>query len=149
MGRSVVNPFCGSVYDEVRWDFSECYSNTVLVIVPAILLFVLGGLAFPSLYRRYKAGERPEKGGKAAYKLKIVRLLAQFVDGFCVGRRGRAADKFVAGNGQFARRCPGCIHHLCCDRCETSTQRQQVLVRMALPRYPGQPSCVPRTAVAL
>lgn len=68
------NPFChSSPYSTGTWDFTPCFQDTTLSLIPFVLLGVVGGLAFPGLATRYKKGERPEKGGKDAYAVKLVR----------------------------------------------------------------------------
>lgn len=57
------------------WDLSPCFQQTTLSLVPLVLLAVVGGLAFPSLATRYRNGDHPEKGGKGAYSVKLVRVL--------------------------------------------------------------------------
>ncbi|SCV73559.1 BQ2448_7485 [Microbotryum intermedium] len=53
------------------WDLSPCVESE-LSLIPVLVLALIGGLVFPRLWRLYRAGERYERGGRAAYTLKQV-----------------------------------------------------------------------------
>lgn len=54
------------------WDLSPCFQEE-LSFIPFAILVAIGGLAFPTLASRYRNGDLPEKGGKSAYSVKVVR----------------------------------------------------------------------------
>lgn len=69
------NPFCGTegpFADAPRFDFSDCFTTTIISSIPFSLLFLVGGLSLTSLVRNYTSGNTPEKGGKGAYRSKLV-----------------------------------------------------------------------------
>jgi hypothetical protein len=71
------NPACSSSpYSADTWDLTPCFQATTLSLVPFAVLGIVGSLAFPSLAYRYKNNDKPEKGGKSAYGVKIVCLKA-------------------------------------------------------------------------
>ncbi|GAA5821197.1 hypothetical protein JCM3770_005247 [Rhodotorula araucariae] len=73
------NPVCpGAPYDAATWDLAGCFQSTVLAAIPPAVLAVVGGVEFPALWRRFKAGERERlpAEGRAAYGLKLSLLTA-------------------------------------------------------------------------
>ena len=73
------NPVCpGAPYDAATWDLDGCFQATVLAALAPAVLALVGGVEFPALWRRFKAGERERlpKEGKAAYGLKLVSSLS-------------------------------------------------------------------------
>ncbi|KAK4704436.1 hypothetical protein P7C70_g1781, partial [Phenoliferia sp. Uapishka_3] len=71
------NHFCPDTppFSTTNWDLSPCLQSTLVASVPPALLFIVGGSAFPNLLRRFNAGDRPEKGGIGAYRVKVVGAL--------------------------------------------------------------------------
>ncbi|KDE07748.1 hypothetical protein MVLG_02020 [Microbotryum lychnidis-dioicae p1A1 Lamole] len=73
------SPVCsGAPFSADDWDLSPCVESE-LSIIPVLLLVLIGAIAFPRLWRLYRAGERYERGGKPAYALK--QLLATVLIG--------------------------------------------------------------------
>ena len=71
------DPFCSTApHDPVRFDLSSCFEDSTLALVPVAVL-ALGAAASVKIVKRYLAGERPEKGGKGAYAIKLVSWLGQ------------------------------------------------------------------------
>lgn len=66
------NPLCGEPFSTVHWDFTPCFETTVVSPAPILLLVLAAFISFPALLRRYSSGERLEKGGRAAFGVKIV-----------------------------------------------------------------------------
>ncbi|CEQ40462.1 SPOSA6832_02085, partial [Sporobolomyces salmonicolor] len=73
------NSFCSEPpFDPVNWDIRPCTQATTLSLIPTLVLFIVGGHAFPGLWRRYRSGETRQlsRQGKAAYGLKLALLAA-------------------------------------------------------------------------
>lgn len=76
MGREWFSPFCDQAFKpEPEWDLTPCFQSTSVASVPIIILILAGSVQFIELLARYRAGDRPEKGGIAAYRFKLVRPL--------------------------------------------------------------------------
>lgn len=68
------DPFCHSApYDPIRFDLSPCFSDSTLALAPVVIL-ALGAAGSRPVVQSYLKGERPEKGGKGAYGVKLVSL---------------------------------------------------------------------------
>lgn len=79
------DPFCRvGPYDPRRFDLTACFSDSTLALAPVAIL-ALGCVASRDTVKRYTKGERPEKGGKGAYAIKLVSRLEWVA---CVGRQG-------------------------------------------------------------
>lgn len=66
-------PFCtGLPYDPLRFDLTECAEDSTLSLAPVVIVAIGAAVTASSLVQRYSAGDRPEKGGKGAYALKLV-----------------------------------------------------------------------------
>lgn len=70
--RDWYNPLCNHAYDVERWDLTVCFQTTTLALLPILVLFLSGSTEFFSVWAAYTSGNRPEKGGVAAYRLKLV-----------------------------------------------------------------------------
>ncbi|GAA6005323.1 hypothetical protein JCM10207_002938 [Rhodosporidiobolus poonsookiae] len=106
--QRVANPFCPHqpIYDPNNWALADCFASTSLTLIPVLTLAVVGGLAFPGLWKRYKAGERERlpKEGKAALGLKLgilAALVAQQVAYIVVV--SVEAHRYFGGIGRDAR----------------------------------------------
>ncbi|GAA5894971.1 uncharacterized protein JCM6883_002275 [Sporobolomyces salmoneus] len=67
-------PQCDRIVDPVNWDFTPCFEQTSLDALPHLVLLLIGGYAFPRLWRKYRRGrhETLSRPGKAAYGIKMT-----------------------------------------------------------------------------
>lgn len=71
--RDWISPFCDDAFrPEPEWDLTPCFQTTTLQSLPVLILLSVGGIEFYELASRWRSGDRPEKGGIAAYRIKLV-----------------------------------------------------------------------------
>lgn len=74
VAREWYSPLCDSAFKpDPEWDLTACFQTTTVASIPIIILISAGLLEFIELQAKYRAGARPEKGGVAAYRVKLVR----------------------------------------------------------------------------
>ncbi|KAK4056218.1 hypothetical protein OIO90_002659 [Microbotryomycetes sp. JL221] len=62
----------GRPFNERDWDFSTCFQDTTLSLVPVIVLVASGSMQFWRLLQQHRRGDKPEQGGRRAYATKLT-----------------------------------------------------------------------------
>lgn len=95
------NPFCsGSAFSTSRFDLSPCFQTTIIGSIPIVILALAGGLEFYDLYPKWRRGDRPERGGKAAFRIKVVSTYRSQRNSSLKLTRPFFWDHDVGGNGR-------------------------------------------------